>query len=124
VVPIAALLVLFFGVAVLAGVGGRNDHRQTSALLRRRGAQRPVIVTFRLLEALLPVVGGLIVGVGIGLGSGGGGGAPWGGGGRGAGGGGGPPAIVPVSAVGASCVDRWTARSRSESSKSARCCGC
>ncbi len=71
VVPIAALLVLFFGVAVLAGVGGRNDHRRTSALLRRRGAQRPVIVTFRVLEALLPVVGGLVAGVGIGLGSGG-----------------------------------------------------
>jgi hypothetical protein len=71
VVPIAALLVLFFGVAVLAGVGGRNDHRRTSALLRRRGAQRPVIVVFRVLESLLPVVGGLVVGVGIGLGLGG-----------------------------------------------------
>ena len=40
VVPIAALLVLFFGVAVLAGLGGRADHQRTSALLRRRGAGR------------------------------------------------------------------------------------
>ncbi len=71
VVPVAALLVLFFGVAVLAGLGARNDHRRTSSLLRRRGAQRPVIVAFRVLEALLPVVGGLIAGVGMGLASGG-----------------------------------------------------
>jgi hypothetical protein len=70
-VPIAALLVLFFGVAVLAGVGARNDHRRTSSLLRRRGAQRPVIVAFRVLEALLPVIGGLIVGAGAGLAVGG-----------------------------------------------------
>ena len=71
VVPIAALLVLFFGVAVLAGVGARNDHRGTSSLLRRRGAQRPVIVAFRVLEALLPIIGGLIVGVATGLAVGG-----------------------------------------------------
>ncbi|MEP7201211.1 MAG: hypothetical protein ABI894_01305 [Ilumatobacteraceae bacterium] len=67
VVPIAALLVLFFGVAVLAGLGGRADHQRTSALLRRRGARRAAMVTFRVIEAALPVVGGVIVGALIGL---------------------------------------------------------
>jgi hypothetical protein len=66
-VPITALLVLFFGVAVLAGLGGRADHQRTAALLRRRGANRAVIVMFRMLEATLPVVGGAIVGLGLGL---------------------------------------------------------
>ena len=50
---------LFFGVAVLAGLGGRADHQRTAALLRRRGAQRSVIVVFRVFEALLPVLGGV-----------------------------------------------------------------
>ena len=58
VVPVGALLVLFFGVAVLAGLGGRADHQRTASLLRRRGATRRVIACFRLLEAALPVVGG------------------------------------------------------------------
>ncbi|MEP7113350.1 MAG: hypothetical protein ABI862_08800 [Ilumatobacteraceae bacterium] len=69
-VPVGALLVLFFGVALLAGVGGRADHRRTASLLRRRGADRTVIVSFRLLEAALPVVGGLLVGFGLALGVG------------------------------------------------------
>ena len=66
-VPITALLVLFFGVAVLAGLGGRADHQRTAALLRRRGANRAVIVIFRMLEATLPVIGGVIVGLATGL---------------------------------------------------------
>lgn len=69
-VPVGALLVLFFGVALLAGVGGRADHRRTASLLRRRGAGRLVIVSFRMLEAALPVVGGLILGFGLALGVG------------------------------------------------------
>ncbi len=64
-VPIGALLVLFFGVAVLAGLGGRADHRRTAALLRRRGAGRSAIVTFRMVEATLPVVGGTAAGIGV-----------------------------------------------------------
>ncbi|HZX55857.1 MAG TPA: hypothetical protein VFE86_14320, partial [Ilumatobacteraceae bacterium] len=71
VVPIGALLVLFFGVAVLAGLSGRADHQRTASLLRRRGAQRSVIVVFRAFEALLPVIGGLIVGVAAGVALGG-----------------------------------------------------
>jgi len=71
VVPIGALLVLFFGVAVLAGLGGRADHQRTSALLRRRGAQRSVIAVFRVFEALLPVLGGVVVGVVAGVALGG-----------------------------------------------------
>jgi hypothetical protein len=66
-VPITALLVLFLGVAVLAGLGGRADHQRTAALLRRRGANRAVIVIFRMLEATLPVIGGVIVGLALGL---------------------------------------------------------
>ena len=62
-VPIGALLVLFFGVAVLAGLGGRADHQRTASVLRRRGANRWVIGCFRAIEAALPVVGGVIVGV-------------------------------------------------------------
>ena len=62
-VPIGALLVLFFGVAVLAGLSGRVDHQRAVAVLRRRGAHRPTIVCFRLLEALLPVLGGLVLGI-------------------------------------------------------------
>jgi hypothetical protein len=62
-VPIGALLVLFFGVAVLAGLGGRIDHQRAVSVLRRRGAHRPTIVCFRVLEALLPVIGGLIAGI-------------------------------------------------------------
>ena len=71
VVPIGALLVLFFGVAVLAGLGGRVDHQRTSALLRRRGAQRSAIAVFRVFEALLPVLGGLAVGLVAGVALGG-----------------------------------------------------
>ena len=71
VVPVGALLVLFFGVAVLAGLGGRADHQRTASLLRRRGATRGVIACFRLLESALPVVGGAIVGVAVGLSLGG-----------------------------------------------------
>ena len=71
VVPIGALLVLFFGVAVLAGLSGRADHQRTSSLLRRRGATQAVIAYFRLLESALPVIGGAIVGVAIGLSLGG-----------------------------------------------------
>ena len=71
VVPVGALLVLFFGVAVLAGLGGRADHQRTASLLRRRGATRPVIACFRLLEAALPVVGGVILGAAIGVSLGG-----------------------------------------------------
>jgi hypothetical protein len=71
VVPIGALLVLFFGVAVLAGLGGRADHQRTSALLRRRGAQRSVIAVFRVFEALLPVLGGVVVGLVAGVALGG-----------------------------------------------------
>jgi hypothetical protein len=67
VVPVGALLVLFFGVAVLAGLGGRADHRRTSSLLRRRGASRAVIAAFRMLEAALPVIGGIVVGVALGV---------------------------------------------------------
>lgn len=70
-VPIGALLVLFFGVAVLAGLSGRADHRRTASLLHRRGASTTAIVSFRTLEAALPVVGGVIVGVGTGLSLGG-----------------------------------------------------
>ena len=62
-VPIGAVLVLFFGVSVLAGLAGRADHRRTAALLRRRGATGPVVVVFRAVEAVLPVIGGVIVGV-------------------------------------------------------------
>ena len=62
-VPIGALLVLFFGVAVLAGLGGRADHQRAVSVLRRRGAHRPTIVCFRALEAMLPVVGGLVLGI-------------------------------------------------------------
>ena len=61
-VPIGAVPVLFFGVAVLAGLAGRADHRRTASLLRRRGASGPVIFVFRALEALLPVIGGVVVG--------------------------------------------------------------
>ncbi len=64
-VPIGAVLVLFFGVAVLAGLAGRADHRRTAALLRRRGASGPVIFVFRALEALLPVIGGVVVGTAV-----------------------------------------------------------
>ena len=64
-VPVGALLVLFFGVALLAGLGGRADHQRTTALLRRRGASRRVIVCFRAIEAALPVLGGLLVGVAV-----------------------------------------------------------
>jgi hypothetical protein len=63
-VPIGALLVLFFGVAVLAGLGGRADHRRTAALLRRRGARATAVFSFRLLEAVLPLIGGVLVGLG------------------------------------------------------------
>lgn len=63
-VPIGALLVLFFGVAVLAGLAGRADHRRTAFLLRRRGASATAIFSFRTLEAVLPVVGGVLVGLG------------------------------------------------------------
>ena len=66
-VPIGALLVLFFGVATLAGLGGRADHQRTVAVLRRRGAGRGVIGCFRLLEVAFPVVVGLIVGTAIAL---------------------------------------------------------
>jgi hypothetical protein len=69
-VPVGALLVLFFGVALLAGVGGRADHRRTASLLRRRGADRIVMVSFRMLEAAMPVVGGLIMGFALALGVG------------------------------------------------------
>ena len=62
-VPIGALLVLFFGVAVLAGLAGRADHRRTALLLRRRGASGTAIFSFRSLEAALPVIGGAIVGL-------------------------------------------------------------
>lgn len=64
-VPVGALLVLFFGVAVLAGLGGRADHRRIASVLRRRGASWSVMATFRTLEAALPVFGGLLVGVGM-----------------------------------------------------------
>lgn len=64
-VPIGALLVLFFGVAVLAGLGGRADHRRTASLLRRRGAGRSAIATFRMFEVMVPVVGGAAAGAGI-----------------------------------------------------------
>ncbi len=60
-VPVGALLVLFFGVAVLAGLGGRADHRRIASVLRRRGANWSVMATFRTLEAALPVIGGLLV---------------------------------------------------------------
>ena len=63
-VPIGALLVLYFGVAVLAGLAGRADHRRTASLLRRRGASPPVIFLFRLIEAAVPVLGGVLLGVG------------------------------------------------------------
>ena len=63
-VPMGALLVLFFGIAVLAGLAGRVDHRRTASLLRRRGASAPATIAFRTLEAALPVVGGALVGVG------------------------------------------------------------
>ncbi|MEA3185018.1 MAG: hypothetical protein QOJ74_1495, partial [Ilumatobacteraceae bacterium] len=62
-VPVGALLVLFFGVAVLAGLGGRADHQRAVAVLRRRGADRRAIACFRGLEAMLPVIGGLLVGI-------------------------------------------------------------
>lgn len=64
-VPIGALLVLFFGVAALAGLGGRADHQRTVSVLRRRGADRRVVVCFRLLESALPVVVGMLVGAAI-----------------------------------------------------------
>ncbi len=64
-VPIGALLVLFFGVAVLAGLGGRADHQRTASVLRRRGANRWVIGCFRALEAAIPVVGGVVVGIAV-----------------------------------------------------------
>ena len=66
-VPVGALLVLFFGVAVLAGLGGRADHQRAVSVLRRRGADRWAIAFFRGLEAILPVIGGLIVAIGIAL---------------------------------------------------------
>ena len=66
-VPVGALLVLFFGVAVLAGLGGRADHQRAVSVLRRRGADRTAITCFRLLEAVLPVLGGLVLGVGVAL---------------------------------------------------------
>ena len=71
VVPVGALLVLFFGVAVLAGLGGRADHQRTASLLRRRGATRAVIACFRVIEAALPVVGGAIIGAAVGVSLGG-----------------------------------------------------
>jgi hypothetical protein len=64
-VPVGALLVLFFGVAVLAGLGGRADHQRTASVLRRRGANRPVIGCFRAIEAALPVVGGVVLGIAV-----------------------------------------------------------
>ncbi len=64
-VPVGALLVLFFGVALLAGLGGRADHQRTSGLLRRRGANRWVIACFRTIEAAMPVVGGMLLGVAV-----------------------------------------------------------
>ena len=67
VIPLTAVLVLFFGVAVLAGLAGRADHQRATALLRRRGANRPAAAVFRSLEAGLPVVAGLVVGVAAGL---------------------------------------------------------
>ncbi|MEO7370150.1 MAG: hypothetical protein ABIZ69_04755, partial [Ilumatobacteraceae bacterium] len=70
-VPMGALLVLFFGVAVLAGLGGRTDHRRTSFLLRRRGASSSAIAFFRMLEAALPVIGGVVGGVVLALSFGG-----------------------------------------------------
>ncbi|MGZ4674474.1 MAG: hypothetical protein ACXV8K_17570, partial [Ilumatobacteraceae bacterium] len=62
-VPVGALLVLFFGVAVLAGLGGRVDHQRAVSVLRRRGADRLAIVCFGALEALLPVLGGVVLGL-------------------------------------------------------------
>jgi hypothetical protein len=66
-VPMGALLVLFFGVAVLAGLAGRADHRRTASLLRRRGATGQTILSFRMLESALPAIGGAVVGVASGL---------------------------------------------------------
>src|SRR5258706_11030263 len=66
-VPVGALLVLFFGVAVLAGLGGRADHQRAVAVLRRRGADRRAIACFRGLEAILPGFGGLLLGVAVAL---------------------------------------------------------
>jgi len=71
VVPVGALLVLFFGVALLAGLGGRADHQRTASLLRRRGATRGVIACFRLIESALPVIGGAILGAAVGVSLGG-----------------------------------------------------
>ncbi|HEX2784467.1 MAG TPA: hypothetical protein VHN36_12855, partial [Ilumatobacteraceae bacterium] len=62
-VPVGALLVLFFGVAVLAGLGGRADHQRAVSVLRRRGADRAAVTCFRSLEAILPVIGGLVLGI-------------------------------------------------------------
>ena len=62
-VPVGALLVLFFGVAVLAGLGGRADHQRAVSVLRRSGADRAAIMCFRSLEAIMPVIVGLVVGV-------------------------------------------------------------
>ena len=70
-VPVGALLVLFFGVAVLAGLGGRADHRRIASVLRRRGANWQVMATFRTLEAALPVIGGLLAGMATALSVGG-----------------------------------------------------
>ncbi len=71
-VPIGALLVLFLGVAVVAGLGGRADHQRAAALLQRRGAGRSVLVWFRAVEALIPVVAGLVLGATVAML-----GAPW-----------------------------------------------
>ncbi|HSB86316.1 MAG TPA: hypothetical protein VLD86_08410, partial [Ilumatobacteraceae bacterium] len=62
-VPVGALLVLFFGVAAVAGLGGRADHRRAAWVLRRRGADGRAIAVFRVLEAGFPVVVGAAVGV-------------------------------------------------------------
>jgi hypothetical protein len=62
-VPIGAVLVLFFGVAVLAGLAGRADHRRASSLLRRRGASGSEIFVFRVLESVLPVLAGALLGL-------------------------------------------------------------
>jgi hypothetical protein len=64
-VPVGALLVLFFGVAALAGLGGRADHQRAVQVLRRRGAGGRTIVR-RSLDAsawthALEVAGGALV---------------------------------------------------------------
>lgn len=69
-VPVGALLVLFFGVAALAGLGGRADHQRAVQVLRRRGAGGRAIALFRALEAGVPLVLGTVLGAGIAVGAG------------------------------------------------------